>query len=80
MIALIQLHKMKDVHAGNYCFAMEGETFELLRAHDPLLLNKCIHRGKVFARMSPEHKQQLIEALQFIGYGVSCISLSIVLI
>lgn len=58
---------MRDVHTGNYVFAMEGSTFELLRIHDPVLLNKCIHRGKVFARMSPEHKQHLVESLQQIG-------------
>ena len=61
------MRKMQDVHNGNYCFAMDGPSFELLRIHDPALLDKCIHRGKVFARMAPEHKQHLIEALQKIG-------------
>ena len=56
-----------DVHNGNYCFAMDGHSFELLRIHDLPLLEKCIHRGKVFARMAPVHKQHLIEALQKIG-------------
>jgi magnesium-transporting ATPase (P-type) len=48
---------------------MDGSTFELLRIHDLALLDRCIHRSKVFARMAPEHKQHLIEALQKIGYA-----------
>lgn len=56
-----------DDHKGNYCFVMDGQSFELLRNHDPSLLDKCIHRGKVFARMGPADKQHLIEALQKIG-------------
>ena len=58
---------MQDVHNGNYCFAINGESFDLLRIHDPALLDRCIHRAKVFARMSPEGKQHLIECLQKMG-------------
>ena len=61
------MKNVRDVHNGNYCFAMDGQSFELLRIHDLPLLEKCIHRGKDFARMAPEHKQHLIEALQKIG-------------
>ncbi|KAI9554376.1 hypothetical protein GHT06_019648 [Daphnia sinensis] len=67
------MKKMQDVHNGNYCFAMDGQSFELLRIHDAALLDKCIHRGKVFARMAPEHKQHLIEALQKIGRQVAMV-------
>ena len=42
---------MQDVHNGNYCFLIDGESFDLLRIHDPALLDP-----KVFARMSPENK------------------------
>lgn len=62
-----QMRKLQDVHNGNYCFAMDGQSFELLRIHDPTLFQTCIHRSKVFARMAPDHKQHLIEALQKIG-------------
>jgi len=62
------MKKLQDVHNGVYCFAMEGSTFEVLKQHDPKLLDKCAHRAKVFARMAPEHKQQLMEVLQNIGY------------
>ena len=64
---------MRDVHNGNYCFAIDGPSFELLRNHDPALLSKCIHKGKVFARMAPEHKQHLIESLQRIGRQVAMV-------
>jgi magnesium-transporting ATPase (P-type) len=64
-----QVRKSQDIHNGNYCFTMDGSTFELLRIHDLALLDRCIHRSKVFARMAPEHKQHLIEALQKIGYA-----------
>jgi len=61
------MKKLQDVQNGNYCFAMDGQTFELLRINDPALLDRCIHRAKVFARMAPEHKQHLIECLQKLG-------------
>jgi len=61
------MKKLHDVHNGVYYFAMEGSTFEALKQHDPKLLDKCAHRAKVFARMTPEHKQQLMEVLQNIG-------------
>ena len=67
------MRKLQDVHNGNYCFAMDGQSFDLLRVHDPALLDKCIHRAKVFARMAPEHKQQLIEGLQKIGRRVAMV-------
>lgn len=65
--------RMKDVHNGEYCFAIDGNSFELLRTYDPALLAKCIHRGKVFARMAPEHKQHLIECLQRQGRQVAMV-------
>ena len=60
---------MQDAQqSGNYCFVLDGSSFELLRIHNPALLDRCIHRAKVFARMSPEHKQHLIECLQKLGW------------
>jgi cation-transporting ATPase 13A3/4/5 len=64
---------------------MTGRTFEALtsgRGHPVLdrLLSKCV----VFARMSPEQKQLLVEKLQGLGYhvgqcflltGVECLDL-----
>ncbi|CAG0922817.1 unnamed protein product [Notodromas monacha] len=55
----------------SYHFAMTGKTFEVLtsgRGHPSFdrLLSKCV----VFARMSPEQKQLLVERLQELGYHV----------
>jgi len=47
---------------------MEGPTFKLLRQYDSKLLDDCIKHSKVFARMDPIQKQQLVEALQHMGY------------
>jgi magnesium-transporting ATPase (P-type) len=35
-----------------------------------MTLAQIAARGAVFARMSPEHKQQLVQELQAIGYCV----------
>ncbi|OTF72224.1 cation-transporting ATPase 13A3-like protein [Euroglyphus maynei] len=50
--------------------AVSGKTFHVLREHYPEILKKVAVRGTVFARMSPEQKQYLIELLQEIGYYV----------
>jgi len=63
----------QDTHNGNYCFALDGSTFNLLRMHDLALFQKVIHRAKVFARMAPEDKQYLIESLQKIGRRVAMV-------
>jgi magnesium-transporting ATPase (P-type) len=51
--------------------ALSGQAFETIVAHHPKLLDKILRYGTVFARMSPEQKQQLVEALQQnLGYFV----------
>jgi cation-transporting ATPase 13A3/4/5 len=55
----------------SYHFAMSGKTFGILTAGGghpvlPRLLSKCT----VYARMSPDQKQLLIEKLQELGYYV----------
>ncbi|KAH9529860.1 hypothetical protein DERF_003718 [Dermatophagoides farinae] len=50
--------------------AVSGKTFHVLREHYPDILKRVAVRGTVFARMSPEQKQYLIELLQEIGYYV----------
>ncbi|KAL4221280.1 hypothetical protein ACF0H5_019543 [Mactra antiquata] len=52
-------------------FAMTGKTWDIVRRYFPDELQKILVRGVVFARMSPEQKAQLIEALQEIGYYVA---------
>lgn len=53
-----------------YHLAVDGRTFNLIRLHDKSLFKKIAHKGKVFARMLPEQKLQLIEALQDVGHQV----------
>ena len=62
-----------SVHNGNYCFALDGATFRALKTYDVYLVEKIVHRAKVFARMAPEDKQNLIEILQKIGYWLFCL-------
>ena len=56
--------------SDNYYFACTGKSFEVIRSSNKELLHKLAVRGKVFARMSPEQKQQLVEILQNLGYYV----------
>ena len=57
-------------HTGDYHLALEGKTFSLIRTNDPILLNKIIHKGSIFARMQPEQKLYLIEEFQKQGHQV----------
>ena len=56
--------------------AVTGQTFQVIKDNFPELLPKLIVCGTVFARMSPENKQQLIELLQVYGYIVSMVRLN----
>ena len=49
---------------------MDGPSFEVIRSHFPALLKRLAVRGAVFARMSPDQKQTLVEHLQGLGYYV----------
>lgn len=51
-------------------FAVTGNTWEVLRKSHPELVPKIVTRGAVFARMSPDQKQDLIQELQALGYFV----------
>jgi len=51
-------------------FAVTGNSWEALRRSYPELVPKIITRGAVFARMSPDQKQDLIQELQTLGYFV----------
>lgn len=50
--------------------ALTGETWDVLLKHYPEMLNPICMRGTVFARMSPQQKQQLVEQLQTLDYYV----------
>lgn len=61
-----------DVEYGNRCYkyAMTGTTWAVLRQQHPQVIPSIISKGVVFARMSGEQKQQLVEELQGLGYYV----------
>jgi len=51
-------------------FACDGPTFSKIMNKDPELFKRIVHRGKIFARMLPEQKIHLIEALKNMGRQV----------
>ncbi|XP_051930441.1 polyamine-transporting ATPase 13A3 isoform X1 [Hippocampus zosterae] len=53
-----------------YHFAMSGKSFAVISEHFPDMLPKLVLHGTVFARMAPNQKTQLIEALQNVDYFV----------
>ncbi|XP_066144609.1 polyamine-transporting ATPase 13A3-like [Euwallacea fornicatus] len=56
---------------NNYRFAMTGKTWGAVKEFFPELLPRICTRGTIFARMSPEQKQQLVQELQSLGYYVA---------
>lgn len=51
--------------------ALDGITWSLLRQFFPSILPLVLARGAVFARMAPDQKSQLVEALQQQDYIVA---------
>lgn len=60
----------KGMKKSSHKFAMTGNTWAIIRDYYPELVGKVVAKGAVFARMSGEQKQQLIEELQTLGYYV----------
>ncbi|XP_053115435.1 polyamine-transporting ATPase 13A3-like isoform X2 [Hemicordylus capensis] len=54
----------------SYHFAISGKSFSVLLDHFPDLLPKLLLCGTVYARMAPDQKTQLVEALAKIDYSV----------
>ena len=53
----------------NYSLAVTGDVFRwVVDFAPPLVLQRMLVLGKVFARMSPDEKHELVEKLQSIGY------------
>jgi len=59
-----------DMFAKDFCFAITGRTWSIIKNHFPELIPRVVTRGAVFARMSPDQKQQLVQELQGLGYYV----------
>ncbi|PKS05222.1 hypothetical protein jhhlp_008593 [Lomentospora prolificans] len=54
----------------NYSIAVSGEVFRWVVDFAPsLVLQRLLVKGRVYARMSPDEKHELVEKLQSIGYS-----------
>ena len=67
---LIEIQRLHFSSLFSYHFALDGASFDHVRVRHPSLLRKVITRAVVFARMSPEMKQLLVEELQNLGYYI----------
>uniref|UniRef100_M3XX42 Polyamine-transporting ATPase 13A3 n=1 Tax=Mustela putorius furo TaxID=9669 RepID=M3XX42_MUSPF len=61
---------LEDLQVTRYHFAMNGKSFSVILEHFQDLAPKLMLHGTVFARMAPDQKTQLIEALQNVDYFV----------
>ncbi|XP_034988881.2 polyamine-transporting ATPase 13A3 isoform X5 [Zootoca vivipara] len=62
--------RLEDPHVTKYHFAMNGKSFAVIQEHFQDLIPKLVLHGTVFARMAPDQKTQLVEALQNVDYYV----------
>ncbi|KAH6658377.1 hypothetical protein BKA67DRAFT_656572 [Truncatella angustata] len=54
---------------SNYSLAVTGDVFRWVIDYAPTeTLHRMLVKGKIFARMSPDEKHELVEKLQSIGY------------
>nr|XP_022902834.1 probable cation-transporting ATPase 13A3 isoform X1 [Onthophagus taurus]XP_022902836.1 probable cation-transporting ATPase 13A3 isoform X1 [Onthophagus taurus] len=65
-----EVSKPQSLFNNNYRFALTGKVWMVIKEHFAELIPKFVTRGSVFARMSPDQKQQLVQELQGIGYYV----------
>ncbi|XP_068211342.1 polyamine-transporting ATPase 13A3-like isoform X2 [Palaemon carinicauda] len=69
---LYDKRKLVSVRNENYVLAVDGQTFELIfRGQDEELYQRLIERGKIFARMKPDQKSNVVVALQDLGHQVA---------
>lgn len=62
---------LKSKNARNYCLAVSGESFKwLTKFVSSEVLSRVLVKGMVFARMSPDEKNILVEKLQKMQYCV----------
>ncbi|KAM8771177.1 polyamine-transporting ATPase 13A3 isoform 2-T4 [Rhynchonycteris naso] len=61
---------LEDLQVTRYHFAMNGKSFSVILEHFQDLVPKLMLHGTVFARMAPDQKTQLVEALQNVDYFV----------
>lgn len=59
-----------DVGLTAFPLSIEGQSFDTLRENDPILFQKVVHKGVIFARMTPDQKLHLVQELQRHGHQV----------
>lgn len=59
-----------DVGLSGFPLSIEGPSFDVLRDNDPTLFQKVVHKGVIFARMTPDQKLNLVTELQRQGHEV----------
>ena len=64
----------KGFNAGSYSLAITGKSWAVIQQYYSELIPECVVKGTIFARMSPDQKQQLVQALQTTGYYVGQLS------
>uniref|UniRef100_A0A8D2KW20 Polyamine-transporting ATPase 13A3 n=1 Tax=Varanus komodoensis TaxID=61221 RepID=A0A8D2KW20_VARKO len=61
---------LENLQVTKFHFAMSGKSFAVIQEHFQDLIPKLVLHGTVFARMAPNQKTQLVEALQNVDYCV----------
>ena len=61
---------LKATNFGHYHFAITGKVWSVIQQHYSDLIPLMTVKGTIFARMSPDQKQQLVQELQKMGYFV----------
>uniref|UniRef100_A0A1B6M2J0 Cation-transporting ATPase n=2 Tax=Graphocephala atropunctata TaxID=36148 RepID=A0A1B6M2J0_9HEMI len=63
----------QDIFGCSAQMAIDGNNWSLLRTHLPSMVGVIATKCAVFARMSPNHKTQLVEVLQSMDYVVAMV-------
>ncbi|XP_063218884.1 polyamine-transporting ATPase 13A3 isoform X2 [Bacillus rossius redtenbacheri] len=64
-------HPVLGKPVTDYSFVMTGKTWSSLKTCSSEVTQRLVTRCAVFARMSPDQKQQLVQELQQLGYYVA---------
>lgn len=61
---------MRSSPPKNYVFALTGTNWVFLKQHFPELIPYIGIKAKIFSRMNPDQKQNLVREMQDLGYVV----------
>ena len=62
--------QLESGESFNFHLAIDGDSFNAIKLADSHLLDKIVHKGAIFARMSPEQKVALISMLKSQNHSV----------